>query len=76
MYIIINGEIMKIFIVGAASGIGFKLAESLFKRGHNVFIGVHKEAQITSVEAKIKEKNLNISVYKLDVRKKMTEKRS
>ena len=68
MDILILVKVMKILIVGATSGIGFSLAKSLSIRNNDIYIGVHKENQISLVKEKIKLEKLNIKVIKLDVR--------
>lgn len=60
---------MNILITGASSGIGFDLAVALEKRSHKVYITTHTTKQLSSVKEKIKDLNLNIICYKMDIRK-------
>lgn len=62
------GDIMKVLIVGAASGIGYNLAGELSERGHIVYIGVHRKNQVAPTIKKILEDKKKINVCKLDVR--------
>lgn len=69
---------MKILIVGATSGIGFSIANKLLEKGNDVYIGVHKENQMKFLKEKLKEENLNMNVFQLNVkefkdRKKINE---
>ncbi len=61
---------MKILIVGAASGIGFEVARELARKNHNVYIGVHHEQEKITTLEKIKNENIKIKVYKIDVKNK------
>lgn len=59
---------MKIVITGATSGIGFDLARMLSKRGHIVYITTHTREQLKIAREKIKEEDLKITPYKMDIR--------
>ena len=63
---------MKILITGAASGIGYSLADKLIKNGHYVYLCVHHENEIENVIEKIKNINYQdrVSVIKLDITNK------
>ena len=63
---------MKILITGAASGIGYSLADKLIKNGHYVYLCVHHEKEIKNVIEKIKNINYQdrVSVIKLDITNK------
>lgn len=61
---------MRILITGATSGIGFDLAKSLSKKGHSVYITVHKNEQLKVLKKKLKDLNLNILCFKMDIRNK------
>lgn len=65
---------MRILITGATSGIGFDLATKLSQRNHTVYITTHTKNQLKSLEDKIKELNLNILCFKLDIREKEDRK--
>ena len=62
---------MKIFITGAASGIGFALAKRLIGEGHYLFLGVHTKKEVKTTVKKIKDLNYldRVSVMKLDITK-------
>ena len=68
----IYGDIMKILITGAASGIGYSLAKELIKRRHIVYITVHHNKEIKSVRRKLKKDNIlkNVYVFKMDITSK------
>lgn len=66
----IIGDIMRILITGAASGIGYLLAEKLSSRGHTVYITVHTNEQLKMVKEKLKDENKKILCFKLDIRNK------
>ena len=61
--------LLKIFITGAASGIGYALAKRLARQGHYIYISVHTEEQIITTVEKVKEFDYldRISVMKLDI---------
>lgn len=65
---------MKVLITGAASGIGFDLALELSKRNHTVYITVHTKKQLEQVQKKLKEMQLNILCFKMDIREKKDRK--
>lgn len=64
---------MRILITGAASGIGFDLAQKLSERGHVVYITTHTKSQLNEVKDKILKMKLNILCFKMDIRKKKIE---
>ena len=58
---------MRILITGATSGIGFELAKQLSKRGHIVYITAHTGKQYKQLKNKIKELELSILCFKMDI---------
>lgn len=60
---------MNVLITGAASGIGFSLANKLIKNGHFVYLCVHHDNEIEKVIEKIKviDYQDRVSVMKLDI---------
>lgn len=58
---------MRILITGATSGIGFELAKQLSKRGHVVYITAHTREQYKQLKSKIKELELSILCFKMDI---------
>ena len=63
---------MKILITGGLSGIGFDTALTLAKKGHYIYLTVHKTEQIKTAKEKIKMYNLNnIEVLDLDISSKL-----
>lgn len=71
-----TGDIMKILITGATSGIGFDTGVNLIKKGHFVYFIVHTEEQIKTVVEHLKELNLfeQASVFQMDITKKSDRK--
>jgi len=71
-----NGDIMKILITGATSGIGFDTGVELIKKGHFVYFTVHREKQVKTVVEKLKELDMlkNASVFKLDIKDEKNRK--
>lgn len=65
---------MRILITGATSGLGYNLAVELSKRGHTVYATTHTIKQLEMLKKKIKENNLNILCFKLDIREKSDRK--
>lgn len=65
---------MKILITGATSGIGYVLAKELSKRKHTVYITTRTEKQRENVKKKVKDENLNILVFKMDITNKEDRK--
>ena len=58
---------MKILITGARGGIGLEAALQLGKRGHDVIATVHREESIPIVETAARERDVVLTVEKLDI---------
>lgn len=58
---------MNILITGATSGIGFLTGISLADRGHKVFMTTHTEKQLKTLNNKIKNINIEVETFKLDI---------
>ena len=68
-----NGEIMKkrkVLITGAGSGLGKMAAIRLARRGHKVIATVFYEEEVDILNEISKNKNLDITVFKMDIRNK------
>lgn len=57
---------MKILITGARSGIGYEVGIELANLGHFVYLTVHLEKELVTLEEKVK-KYSNIKCFKLDI---------
>ena len=62
-----NGEIMKILITGARSGIGFLTGITLASRGHFVYMTTHTSKEASRLKEIVDELKLKIMVFKLDI---------
>lgn len=60
---------MKVLITGGTSGIAYKVAETLSKRGHFVYLTTHTKEQCLTLSEKITKQNLKIICFKLDITK-------
>ena len=58
---------MRILITGAFSGIGYELGCALAKRGHNVYMTTETYEQLTIMRKKLKENNIVVQSYKMDI---------
>lgn len=61
-----KGDHMHVLITGATSGIGYRVALALLKRGHFVYLTTHTEKEKQRLMEKFKEEQ-NISIFKLDI---------
>jgi len=60
---------MKILITGASSGIGYKIAIKLLKKGHFVYMTTHTNEQCLKVVENLEKQNLKIVCFKMDITK-------
>ncbi len=60
---------MKILITGARSGIGFRVAQKLARRGHFVYLTTHTNEEALEASKILADKNLKIICFKLDITK-------
>lgn len=58
---------MKILITGARSGIGYQVAIKLARKGHLVYLTTHTNQQAIELNRKIKELNVPVICFKLDI---------
>lgn len=58
---------MRILITGGTSGIMYNLASKLVTRGHLVYLTTHTKKELKSLKERLKEDNLDMLVFKLDV---------
>lgn len=61
---------MRILITGARSGIAYQTALRLEREGHSVYLCVHTEEQQKTLQEKVRQEQLNILVFKLDITRK------
>ena len=60
-----------VLITGGSRGIGKCIAENLAKDGYNVVLNYNKsEKQAKQIQKELKEKGINIEIYKADVSKR------
>ena len=60
----------KVLITGTGSGLGKCAALELARRGHKVFATVQFENQVEKLKNEAKKNNLDLTVFKLDIRSK------
>lgn len=60
-----------VLVTGGSRGIGKCIAQNLAKEGYNVVLNYHKsEKQAKEVQKELKEKGINIEIFKADVSKR------
>ncbi len=65
---------MRILITGGTSGIMYNLASKLVKRGHLVYLTTHTKKEAQTLKKKLKDDNLDMLVFKLDITNKEDRK--
>lgn len=58
---------MNVLITGATSGIGFLTGITLAYRKHNVYMTTHTKSQLETLNRRIKNLNIKINTFKLDI---------
>ena len=61
------GDMMKILITGARSGIAFLTGITLAHRGHFVYMTTHTKEEATKLKEIVDSMNLKVMVFKLDI---------
>lgn len=65
---------MNILITGATSNLGYNLAKKLYKKDHIVYITTHTYEELVMLKNKVREEQLNISCFKMDITNKNDRK--
>lgn len=60
---------MRILILGGAGNIAYETAKLLSENNHLVYLGVHKEKEVQTVQEKNKLENIKMHVFKIDILK-------
>lgn len=60
---------MKILLTGARSGIAYKIAIELAKRGHFIYLTTHTNQQAIALNERVKDLGYKIVCFKLDITK-------
>ena len=68
-----NGDIMRVLITGATSGIAYTLGAQLAKRGHTVYFTTHTVKQLHTLENKMKKDKISALAFKMDITTKDVE---